>query len=744
MPYRACTATLALLPLLTAPATAQNGYERHVFFDRSRSDTAYTYSEAAVTVPSALAHVRGKVPVETKRILGPPNALRLAWTSREGGTWRVTISPERWRNQSSAFMGDTLAFWVYADEAIAEAALPVFGMTGGPNVENFEFRLSPAMLAQEVRLSDYVKGIPAQRWVRVALPVEHFALKLDDGRALDPRKPAALYFEQLMDDGVPHTLYIDDITISPGNTGDTTPPPAPRALRARGFERHIELAWEPGQPAQPADLKGFRIERSADGKNFEPLGVETPWFSRYVDYLGAPGRRATYRVRAVDVSGNASEPTEAASASTRPMTDDELLTMVQEASFRYYWDGGHPQAGLALENIPGDPDLVALGASGFGIMALVAGTERGFVTREQSAARMRRILDFLERADRFHGVWPHFINGSTGRVIPLFGPQDNGGDLVETAFMVQGLLAARQYFKTDRSIYDWITKLWESVEWSWYRRDPKSDFLIWHWSPDRAWAIDHPLIGWNETMIVYLLAIASPTHGVPGSMYYSGWASQSERAQSYRGWGRTMHGVRYANGHKYYGIELPVAVGGGGPLFFTHYSFMGFDPRDKKDRYTNYFDNNRRIAEINRAYCIANPEGHGGYGANAWGLTASDGPWGYVASEPAPRVDTGTLAPTGALASFPYTPEASMAVLKHFYRDLGDRMWGAYGFRDAIHVDEQWVSPIFMGLNQAPIVVMIENHRTGLIWDLFMANPEIGVALDKIGFVSDPRPLSRP
>jgi hypothetical protein len=371
-------------------------------------------------------------------------------------------------------------------------------------------------------------------------------------------------------------------------------------------------------------------------------------------------------------------------------------------------------------------------------MALLVGVERGFITREQGLERMRQVVSFLERADRFHGAWPHFLNGRTGRVIPLFGRHDNGGDLVETAFLAQGLLAARHYFRADQALHQRLTRLWEAIEWDWYRRSPDSDFLFWHWSPDYAFALDHPLIGWNETMIVYLLAIASPTHGVPATLYHSGWAGRSPRAVLYRrGWGRTTHGDRYVNGNRYYGIELPVGVGPGGPLFFTHYSFLGFDPRGKRDRYTNYFENNRRIAQINRAYCMDNPLGRGGYGPDAWGLTASDGPTGYVAHEPVPRQDTGTLTPTGALASFPYTPEAALAALKHFYRAWGASLWGEYGFRDAINLDAGWVSPIFMGLNQAPIVVMIENHRTGLVWNAFMANAEIGRALERIGFVPD-------
>jgi hypothetical protein len=707
-----------------AAASAQTAHDRHIFFERSLTDTAYYSSDVTVIIPSTVGAPGGRLPVETGRVFTPPNAVRLAWTSRPGGTWKATIRRERWRNQNTSFGGDTLVFRAYTDEPIPNAALPLLGIEDAQGMN------------RELRLADHVQSIPGGRWVRVAVPIASLAMTLQDGRSYDPRNATGVYFAQWLDDEAPHTLYIDEIAIINGDAGDTAPPPVPRGLRARGFERHIELAWE---AVTAPDLRGYPVERSTDGRRWETLDIQTSWFSRYTDYLGAPGQRASYRVRAVDVQGNASAPTAAVSAATRPMSDDELTTMVQEASFRYYWDGAHPVAGMALESRPGDPDLVALGASGFGIMALIVGSERGFVTREEGAARMRQIVDFLERADRFHGAWPHFLSGTTGKVIPLFGKCDDGADLVETSFLAQGLLAARQYWKADAVLSGRITALWEGIEWSWFRKPPDTAFLIWHWSPDCAWRLEHPLIGWNETMITYLLAIASPTHGVPGEMYYSGWASQAPRAIQYRrGWGMTSHGDHYANGHTYYGIELPVGVANGGPLFFTHYSFLGFDPRGKRDRFTNYFDNNRAIALINRAYCIDNPRKRAGYGADAWGLTASDGPWGYEAHEPVPHVDTGTLTPTGALASFPYTPDASLAALKHYYRDLGDRLWGVYGFRDAINLDQRWVSPIFMGLNQAPIVVMIENQRTGLIWNLFMANPEIGTALEKIGFVADP------
>jgi hypothetical protein len=330
------------------------------------------------------------------------------------------------------------------------------------------------------------------------------------------------------------------------------------------------------------------------------------------------------------------------------------------------------------------------------------------------------------------------MDGRTGRPVPLFGRHDNGGDLVETAFLVQGLLAARQYFAADKELYARITKLWETVEWDWYRGGPANDHLHWHWSPDFGLS-DHPLVGWNETMIAYLLAIASPTHPVPASLYHTGWAGQTEESVEYRrGWGETQDGDHYVNGKTYFGIRLDVGVGTGGPLFFTHYSLLGFDPRGIRDRYTNYFENSRAQTEINRAWCIENPRHFTGYGKGVWGLTASDDPWGYLAHAPDRNHDNGTITPTAALSAFPYTPEESMEAFRQFYRELGSRLWGVYGFRDAFNLQENWFARIYLALDQAPIVAMIENYRSALLWKVFMANPEIRPALDKIGFQPDP------
>jgi hypothetical protein len=583
-------------------------------------------------------------------------------------------------------------------------------------------------------LAGMVADLPAGRWTRLKLPLAAF--RTASIHAFEPHRVDSVSLLQGPADARHHSLVVDEIVVDRDVSVASAPPAPPQTLRAKGYDRHIDLTWN---PVEDPSLGRYVIYRSLDGGTFQPIGIQVPGIHRYSDFLGKPGRRAAYKVTASDRAYRESAFSNTAGAATRELAGDALLDMVQEACVRYYWEGAHPVSGMILENVPGDDRIVATGATGFGIMALLVGVERHFLPREQVVERLLRMAGFLEQADRFHGVWPHFLDGSTGRRMPVFGMYDNGGDLVETSFLMQGLLAARQYFHgasaSEQALARKITALWESVEWDWYRRNPEGEALFWHWSPEYSWHIDHRLTGWNEVMITYLLAIASPAHGVPPSLYLTGWAGQSEAAVKYRqGWGRATAGDHYTNGRSYYGIKLDVGVGRGGPLFFTHYSFLGFDPRGIRDQFANYFTNNRNMALINRTYCVRNPGHYKGYGSDCWGLTASDGPRGYMPHEPKPDLDDGTMTPTGALASFPYTPEASMQALKHFYRDLGDRLWDVYGFRDAFNQTEDWVAPIYMGLNQAPIAVMIENHRSGAVWKAFMSNPEIGPMLQKVGF----------
>jgi hypothetical protein len=722
-------ATLALL-LATASsaAPAPYAYDRHVLFDNSLSQRAHHYSEGSVVAPSALALVDGRWPLDTQTCLTPPNCLRLAWRSAPGGDWRMALRLTRYYSNIKP-VGSVLSFSVYADAPLTYESSPLVQVVDESGVGSATIRF-------------VAKGatLPARQWVRVRLPASTFVglFRGTSDTATDWSRLASVAFIQGLDDGAAHTLFVDEIRVDDGDgePAGGPPLPAPAGLAARGYDRHVDLTW---QPVASANLLHYRIHRSSDGGPFVPVAIAKGTRHRTVDFVGASDRKVAYRISAVDTGYRESPLSPPVETATRTLTDDELLTMVQEATFRYYWEAADPDAGMAIEILPGNERLIALGSSGFGIMAIVVGAERGFVTREQAAARLVTIVRFLARADRFKGAWPHYLDGRTGKVAPFFGKYDDGADLVETAFLVQGLLVARRYFDRDtpaeREIRDAVTRLWREVDWRWFRKTPDGDRLYWHWSPTHGFHISHPLIGWNETMIVYLLAIASPTHGVPASLFHTGWAGTSDLAIDYRrAWSRTTEGDHYVNGHSYYGIRLDVGEGSGAELFFTHFSFMGFDPRGRRDRYTNYFENNRAIARIAQAYAIANPMRHVGYGADAWGRSAGVNAGGGRST---PAGDNGTLTISAALSSMPYTPEASMAALKHFYRDLGARTWGVYGFRDGFNQTQDWYEDVYMALNQAPIVVMIENYRTGLVWKHFMANPEIAPALAAIGFRDD-------
>jgi hypothetical protein len=400
--------------------------------------------------------------------------------------------------------------------------------------------------------------------------------------------------------------------------------------------------------------------------------------------------------------------------------DNELLELVQKQCFRFFWDMAHPQSGLIKDRASGPADLVTVGGSGFGVMTIIVAAQRGWISRAAAISRLKLMVGRLRAARSYHGVFPHFMNAETGETIP-FSAEDDGADVVETSLLVQGLLCARQYFSladpAEMVLCDSIDSLWRAVEWDWHVRAGES-VLTWHWSPAHEWAMDHKIRGWNECLITYLLAVASPTHPIDRSIYHSGWAS----------------GDDFINGYSYFGFELPLGPAFGGPLFFAHYSFLGLDPRGLRDRYADYWRQNVNHTRINHQYCVRNPNGCAGYSSICWGLTASDNQAGYAAH--APNNDLCVITPTAALSSFPYCPELAMPALRHFFHDLGDKIWRDSGFTDAFCEKAGWYSSDHLAIDQGPIIVMIENHRTQLLWRLFMSCPEVKAGLRLLDFES--------
>jgi len=418
-------------------------------------------------------------------------------------------------------------------------------------------------------------------------------------------------------------------------------------------------------------------------------------------------------------------------ASVSAITDDSLLTLTEYRTFQYFWDGAEPNSGMAREryHVDGiypenDRNVVTTGGTGFGLMAILAGIERGFITRKEGFNRLDHIADFLAKADRFHGAWPHWLYGETGRVKP-FSPKDNGADIVETAYLIQGLLTVREYFRSgneqETQLVHKIDKLWQEVEWDWFTKGGES-VIYWHWSPTYGWEMNFPIEGYNECLITYVLAASSPTHRVDPKVYHDGWARKGNIVSSGQMYGHPLL-LKYNYAEEY-----------GGPLFWAHYSYLGLDPRKISDRYANYWQLNRNLALINWQWCRENPLHYAGYSDSCWGLTAGYSPDGYAAHAPGEKNDLGVITPSAALSSFPYTPEESMKALKCFYYEHGDSILGKYGFYDGFSVAKNWYPKRYLAIDQGPVVVMIENYRSGLLWKLFMAAPEIRTGLDRLGF----------
>jgi hypothetical protein len=682
-----------------------------IFFSESPDPTYYDPSWGYKSGGSDLELLGpgfDKFPVDTEHPYLGSHSLRLHWQSESGGDWGIAVASIGWTGHDLTTY-DSIVYWVNAPQAVNQSDLPAMELE-----DTFDSN------STRISIGNFFFGVDSDplTWQRVSIPIDSFS---PGPQNCDFTRIKTIFHFQHQADGVNHEVWIDEVRAKKIG-GSTGIPERPLNIAATGYDSRIDLKWR--LDTDP-NLVGYFMYRSASPTGpftrVNPTLHEVHIFS---DFLGQNNQTYYYYATAANQSLQESSPSDTVFATSYLMTEEELITSVQEAIFRYFYDYGHPLSGLARErNGKGNSETCASGGTGFGLMALVVGSERGFVSRDSAASRVVKILRFLQdQTTRYHGAWSHWINGSTGSTIP-FSQYDDGGDLVETSYLVQGLLTVRQYFNLNTSdeieIRNRATQMWESVEWDWYRKDPPTNFLYWHWSPVHDWTMNMPVVGYNEAMILYLLAIASPAYPVPASLYYNGWASPSSYLTPSPG--------------IYYGIRQWVGPPRGGPLFFTHYSFLGFDPRNKQDQFCNYFENSRNISLIHQKYCMANPYHHTGYDSLTWGLTASDDPFGYSAHAPYSN-DNGTITPSAAISAMAYTPEQSIATLKHFYFTYGSQLWGEFGFKDAFNLDQNWFADSYIAIDQGPMIVMMENYRSQLCWNLFMANPEITQMLNSIGW----------
>ena len=696
--------TIGLFALFVAAAQADIIF----FVDNPNRDQKFEHSWGYAMKPSELELVAEKAPVTSERAFNGRDSLRIRWLSSTNADWGICVATAGWLWHDFTAC-DFITFKINGPEAIDKQALPSVAVEDSYNHKS-----------DRVWMGDYLDGVDgdATTWQDVKIPVADFRPGI---LQCDNKRIKSIYFFQRATDVVEHVVWVDDLRATQPGTAAPKAPAAPSGVTAAGRDGRIDLRWAPNPESDVIGYNIFRADRAS--AVFFPQNVAIHEPPVYSDEVRSNGATYQYYVTAINHEFQESQASATVTAKSVAMDEKGLVTYAQEAAFRYFYDYGHPVSGLARER-KGSGDICTIGGTGFGLMTLMVGADRGFVTRDEAAARILKILRFLdEKAIRHHGAWPHWIHGVTGETIP-FSEWDDGGDLVETAYLVQGLLTVRQYFGRDtpeeKEIRNRATAMWESVEWNWYRRKMDDKWLTWHWSPNYEWRMDKQIYGFNEAMITYLLAIAAPTHGVPASMYYDGWASEKD----------------YVNGKDFHGHKLAVGMDGGGPLFFIEHSFVGFDPSGKRDKFCNYFDYAREVVLAHRAYCAANPKNFKGYSDLCWGLSASDNPYGYGAQSPM-KNDNGTVTPNAVLSAMPFATKEVVLTLRHLYRAYGARLWGEFGFRSAFNSTEDWYAKSYVGTEMGTIAPMIENARTRLCWRMFMANPEIQKALDAIGWVEE-------
>ena len=666
--------------------------------------TFWDYSYGSQSGTSTVELISGsKAPLEYTTKWRGTTAIRMNFKQQTGGDWVLGVANSGFAAVDGTPL-DSLVLWAYSATAIASSSLPYAFIEDKNNARTPRYSMAAYNAA----------GLPAATWTRLVMPLAPFKSGPGSANITVINK---MFFCQAPTGmiNVQRTIYLDEIRWL---RADLTPPLTPTGTQAQAYNRHVDMLWD---LPTPVDVESYRVDR-------QTIGVWTAWKWGAAEaggvslWTGAPAVACTLRVVTEDWSFRESAPTATFYATTRDLGDAEFMDMIQRATFRYFWQGAHPVSGLSRER-SSSGDVCTSGGSGFGLMTIPVGIERGYVTRAEGVARTLKVLNFLSAtAEKHWGAFPHWINGVTGQHVEFLGPGDDTVDIVETSFMAQGLLTVRRYFDgasvEEVQIRALATQMWEAIDWSMFVASGETR-LRWHRSATTGLSSVN-VQGWNECLITYLLAIASPTHPVPASFYTLGWARSGAMALN----------------QSYYGYPLYVGYAYGGPMFFAHYSFLGFDPRFKKDAYANYYTHNRNQALVQVAYSNANPLSKVGYTATCWGLTASDEPNGYSAHEPYTN-DNGTLTPTAALASMPYAPQQSLAAARTFYGTYGATLWGFDGFKDAFNPGAGWTASDCLAIDQGPIVLMIENLRSGLLWKRFMANPEIAPALAAVGFVAD-------
>lgn len=670
-------------------------YDQGIVNISGLGESAFEY-----THPPGAPQWNDKIPCSTSAWKGN-SSLKFNYTSASNGNWQVTIYRKDWSTADITNM-DSLSFYLFSESGIPASALPLVGLKANKKSGGGD------AVSKLYALGDYNTGVQAGKWTKIRLPLD-IVINDPENQNMNFGEVKGVVFNQSENNNTSRLILIDNLLAY--KSLDEIP--LVENLLATGYDSHVELTWN-------ASVEGLTYRILASFNNGQTFAVRSHTTNHYfLDFIPGNAKNAPIIYHVVTLAQERESEPAVSTAATRDFTDDELKDMVQRYVFRYFWEGVHQSSGMALERSNGDGLTVASGATGMGLMALIVAYERAYEPREAIKDRILKILAFLKNCERHHGAWSHWYNGDTFNTIP-FGPYDDGGDIVETAYVAQGLMALRNYFSgTDEKsilIRNHATQLWESIDWNWYRNG-NQNVLTWHWSPNSGFFKNMKVTGWDECLAAYIMAASSPTHGIPKEVYEQGWARNGNMV----------------NSRSFYGFNIKLSPDWGGPLFWLHYSFLGINPRGLSDKYAHYWTEHINTVRIQHAYAIENPLNHPGYSDKCWGLTASDSPYDYTAHQPWSN-DNGTISPTAALASMPYAPREALDALKYFYRQRGQDLFGIYGPYDAFNDRLNWIKKAYIGIDQGPIVVMIENQRSGLLWNHVMQDPDLQAGLNKLGF----------
>lgn len=686
---------------------------------------------------TGLPQFGNKIPCSTTRYMGN-TSLRFTYTSAANGQWRALVLRNDWAAINISTM-DSLSFYIYSENPITNTSLPLIGVTAingtGAEESSQAYSLS----------AHYLKNIEANTWTKINFPLNQL---FDDSSnsGLDFTQTKAIFFQQSEFDGSTKTILIDEISVF--KHYDNLP--EVENLVLTGYDSHVELTWD-----TPLDYLTYNIYASFDGGVNYELRASNIEENFYYDFFPSTAKNTTIHYQVTTSTQDLESNPIKDVVSVSDFTEEQLLEMVQEYTFRYFWEGAHQNSGMALERQHGSNKIVASGASGMSLMTMIVAHERNWRDKSDIIDRVLQMLNFLENCDRFHGAFSHWYNGDTGETI-RFGPKDDGGDIVETAYVAVGLIAVKNYFsdETDNrqtQIREIADRLWREIEWTWYQNG--EDVLWWHWSPNYGWDLAMRIQGrkgsYSETMIAYVIAGCSPTYPISKDVYVKGWTDNGN----------------FVNPRNFYGYEITQNIDWGGQAFWTQYSFLGVNPKGLKDQYGDYWKELSNCVNIHVEYAKDNPKGFRNYNENCWGITASADPYvGYCGHWPRHQyLDNGTISPTGAIGNYPYAPEAALKALKYFYQERGAELWGQYGFLGGLNDnmdrvddflpwyesnpdfgnityydieinDNTWIENDYIGIDQGPMVIMIENHRTGLLWDIVSKDEDVQNGLQSLGF----------